>query len=133
MIYVLSDIHGNMKRFDSIMDQINLKSEDTLLVHGSPIENYSWIYREYETAEKFAVWERWNICDPIPEGYTLIFGHTPTVHFQDNDPLEIWKSERAIGIDCGSGYPNSEFEDEPVSRLSCLRIDDMTVFYSKED
>lgn len=236
MIYVLSDIHGNMKRFDSIIEQINLRSEDTLyvlgdvidrypdgikilrrlmemnnvkmllgnhehmmlnaldpiteddkfeqarslrlwyrnggsvthnyikhirkdvrkeifeflrklpinikievngkkylLVHGSPLENYSWIYREYETAEKFAVWERWSVCAPIPEGYTLIFGHTPTIRFQDKDILEIWVSDTAIGIDCGSGYPNSNFKGEPISRLACLRLDDMKVFYSKEE
>lgn len=40
MIYVLSDIHRNMKRFNSIMEQINLKSEDTLYVLGDVIDRY---------------------------------------------------------------------------------------------
>lgn len=40
MIYVLSDIHGNMKRFDSIMEQINLKPEETLYVLGDVIDRY---------------------------------------------------------------------------------------------
>lgn len=108
---------------------INLKVEvndkNYLLVHGSPMENYSCIYREYETKEKFAVWERWQPCNPIPEGYTLVFGHTPTIHFQSKDPLEIWRSDNAIGIDCGCGYSDG--------RLACLRLDDMKVFYSKEE
>ena len=108
---------------------INLKVEvndkNYLLVHGSPMENYSWIYREYETKEKFAVWERWQPCNPIPEGYTLVFGHTPTIHFQSKDPLEIWRSDNAIGIDCGCGYSDG--------RRACLRLDDMKVFYSKEE
>lgn len=236
MIYVLSDIHGNSERFDSIMKQINLQPEDTLyilgdvvdrypdgikllrkimkmdnvkmllgnheymmlnaldpiskrdeweqertlnlwyrnggyvthyylkhirkdirrevfdflrklplnikievgdkkylLVHGSPLENYSWIYREYETKEKFAVWERWQPFDPVPEGYTLVFGHTPTIHFQDNDPLEVLFCDNAIGIDCGSGFPKSQFEGETIGRLACLRLDDMKVFYSEEE
>ena len=30
MIYVMSDIHGQKRRFDSIMKQINLQPEDTL-------------------------------------------------------------------------------------------------------
>lgn len=236
MIYVLSDIHGNSERFNSIIEQINLQLEDTLyilgdvvdrhpdgikllrrimkmdnikmllgnheymmlnaldpinerdeweqerslrlwyrnggfvthnylkhirkdirrevfdflrklpvnikievgdkkylLVHGSPLENYSWIFREYETKEKFAVWERWQPFDPVPEGYTLVFGHTPTIHFQDNDPLEIFFCDNAIGIDCGSGFPKSQFEGETIGRLACLRLDDMKIFYSKEE
>ena len=40
MIYVVSDIHGNMQRFDSIMEQIDLKSEDTLYVLGDVIDRY---------------------------------------------------------------------------------------------
>lgn len=30
MIYVMSDIHGHRRRFDSVMKQINLQPEDTL-------------------------------------------------------------------------------------------------------
>jgi len=29
MIYVMSDIHGHRRRFDSVMKQINLQPEDT--------------------------------------------------------------------------------------------------------
>lgn len=236
IIYVLSDVHGNTERFNSIMNQINLRDEDTLyilgdvidrypdgikilrkimktnnmkmllgnheymmsealdplhkpteweqednkrlwyrnggdvthnylkhiqksirrevfdylrglpinikievdgkkylLVHGSPMENYGWMYRNYETKEKFAVWERWHPGDPIPEEYTLIFGHTPTIHFQDNDPLEILLTSKAIGIDCGAGFPKSRFKGATMGRLACLRLDDMKVFYSAPD
>lgn len=38
MIYVMSDIHGHKRRFDSIMRQINLQSEDTLYVLGDVID-----------------------------------------------------------------------------------------------
>lgn len=38
MLYVLSDIHGQKRRFDSIMRQINLQPEDTLYVLGDVID-----------------------------------------------------------------------------------------------
>ena len=234
MIYVLSDIHGNLRRFESIMNQINLQPDDTLyilgdvvdrnpdgikilrkimkmpnvvmllgnheymmmhsighcknaadekentnwrqrriwysnggkvthdrlkritleqradifkylrnlpvnievkvngvnfkLVHASPIENYGKIHRhfdEYEDEKEFAVWERWNEMHHVPEGFVLVFGHTPTLHFQDNEDLSIWKSDKAIGIDCGGAYE--------YGRLGCLRLDDMKEFYSEDE
>lgn len=232
MTYVLSDIHGNLHRFESIMEQINLQSTDTLyilgdvvdrfpdgirilrrimkmpnvkmllgnhehmmlnaigdyfdvqshkymgdrelrlwyrnggkvtheylkhirkdlraevfaylrqlplnldvevngikykLVHGSPIENYMTSYHyssTYSTLAEFAVWERWNETMPVPNGYVMIFGHTPTIHYNPDEPWSIWSCGEAIGIDCGSGYADG--------RLCCLRLDDMTVFYSEE-
>lgn len=232
MTYVLSDIHGNLRRFESIMDQINLQPADTLyilgdvvdrfpdgikilrrimkmpnvkmllgnhehmminaigdyrdtksqrfdgdrelrlwyrnggqvtheyikhirkdlreevfafvrqlplnldvevngikykLVHGSPVENYMTSYyysSKYSTLAEFAVWERWDETMPVPDGYVLIFGHTPTIHFNPDEPWSIWSCGEAIGIDCGSGYADG--------RLCCLRLDDMTVFYSEE-
>lgn len=38
MIYVLSDIHGNLKRFESIMKQINLQTDDTLYILGDVVD-----------------------------------------------------------------------------------------------
>ena len=38
MIYVLSDIHGQKRRFESIMKHINLQPEDTLYVLGDVID-----------------------------------------------------------------------------------------------
>ena len=38
MIYVMSDIHGQRRRFDSIMKKIDLKPEDTLYVLGDVID-----------------------------------------------------------------------------------------------
>lgn len=40
MIYVLSDIHGNERRFKSILKQIHLQSEDTLYVLGDVVDRY---------------------------------------------------------------------------------------------
>lgn len=38
MIYVVSDIHGHRRRFESIMEQIDLQPEDTLYVLGDVID-----------------------------------------------------------------------------------------------
>ena len=95
------------------------------LCHASPLENWEkntsnqWLF---DSKEEFAVWNRWQSSDGVPEGFTLIFGHTPTCYLQGAYPWKIYKSNNAIGIDCGSAY------DE--GRLACLRLDDMKEFYS---
>ena len=40
MNYIMSDIHGNAARFNSIMKQIDLQPEDTLYVLGDVIDRY---------------------------------------------------------------------------------------------
>jgi len=40
MVYVVSDIHGNERRFNSIMEKINLQEEDTLYVLGDVIDRH---------------------------------------------------------------------------------------------
>ena len=230
MIYVLSDIHGNERRLDSVLRQIELKPEDTLCVLGDVIDRYPggisilrrlmgmpnvrmilgnheymmlralgrpydgyvdngtaldhW-YRNggkvthdhlkrlpgevqeeivaylrslpltldisvggaayklvhgaapedfdhdprYQNPIHFAVWKRLELSDPAPEGFTLVFGHTPTRYYQDSVPMEIWRDRNRIGIDCGCGYPEaSGFR----GRLCCLRLEDGKVFYSEE-
>lgn len=233
MIYVLSDIHGNERRFNSILKQIDLQSEDSLyilgdvidrhpggirilrrimsipnakmllgnheymmlralgfpyddnwddggalahwyrnggkvthdylkrirkslrqvivdylralplninvevnritykLVHAAPVEEYV-CESKYKNAVHFAVWKRLELDYPLPKEYTLIFGHTTTKHFQDRSPMEIWRGNRRICIDCGSGYPE-DGPDSEYGRLACLRLDDGKVFYSEEE
>ena len=53
MIYVLSDIHRNLRRFNSIMEQINLKQSDALYILGDVIDRYPdgiKILQNYENA-----------------------------------------------------------------------------------
>lgn len=102
------------------------------LVHGTLLESYGTGYRSYRYASpvEFAVWERLPIDAPVPEGYTLIFGHTPTIHYHSDNPLTVWHGNRLIGIDCGSGFPINENAYLEKGRLACLRLDDMKEFYS---
>lgn len=103
---------------------IEVNGKQYKLVHGSPIENYRrYLHYEYENAKEYAVWERWSMFDVVPEEYTLIFGHTPTCHFQNTRPWRIWHGDNCYGIDCGCGYVEG--------RLACLRLDDMKEFYSE--
>ena len=40
MIYVMSDIHGNIENFKSILKKINLQPDDTLYILGDVIDRY---------------------------------------------------------------------------------------------
>ena len=68
------------------------------------------------------------------EDTTVIFGHTTTrdINIYKNciyiAPNKIWydtKNNDKIGIDCGASFPNGQ--------LACLRLDDMTEFYCRNN
>ena len=109
---------------------IQLQGKTYKLVHAAPIEAYDRDPR-YKNPIHFAVWKRYEKDFPLPDAYTLIFGHTPTRHYRNTCPMEIWHGQSKVGIDCGSGYPE-EGPDSGFGRLACLRLDDDAVFYSRE-
>lgn len=238
MIYVLSDIHGHRRRFDSIMRQIDLQPEDTLYVLGDVIDrkpdglrilrelmqmpnvkmllgnheymmlaalnvmkaplsresqhNLSLWYRNggevthkhlkhlrkevrqeifdylndlpltyevevngikyrlvhgapeemfygpdgyrYLDERECAVWMRLRPLSELPEGCTVIFGHTPTSEYQEGPILHIYYGKNRIGIDCGGAYDLAVVDGVVnCGRLACLRLDDMKEFYSEEN
>ena len=122
MIYYTGDIHGSADAFVRFCINKNLQQKDVVILLGE--EDYVPMADHYNSLTEFTVWERWYPGDRVPEGYTLIFGHTPTYQFRRIKPLEVWYGENAIGIDCGCGFP--------VGRLACLRLDDGMEFYSEE-
>ena len=112
--------------------ELTVNDRHYILTHAAPVdlyESYSW---KYKSARDFAVWMRFERF-PVLEGQTVIFGHTPTHHFQYDNPMAIWDAKSWIGIDCGCMLPET---GDPWSgvlgRLACLRLDDMQVFYSEE-
>lgn len=117
---------------------IDVKGKKYKLVHAAALERYE----DYEPSApttggrtNFAVWNRRaSIDDLTPNGYTLIFGHTPTGHFQAVDPMAIWHGEDRIGIDCGAGYPDCQHIGWGFDhgRLACLCLESMQEFYSEE-
>jgi serine/threonine protein phosphatase 1 len=108
---------------------VRVNGTDYRLVHAAPAEDFQLNEDpRYLNPTHFAVWRRWE-ADQFPgHDYTVIFGHTPTRHYRDCAPMEIWRKDGYIGIDCGCGYPAGD----PYGRLCCLRLDDGRVFYSDE-
>ncbi len=80
--------------------------------------------------------------NPLLDGSKLIVGHTVTVRLhaanrweenrvinamiEEGKHLKICKTPEFICIDCGCGH------ELPVSRLACLRLEDMKEFYVME-
>ena len=104
------------------------------LVHATSLTKYSyykrnsWYGDRYFDKIEYAVWQRWYRGDSKPRNYSMIFGHTPTCHYQKNNPMKIYRNGRIIGIDCGCGFPMKDYRGP---RLACLRLDDMAEFYSE--
>ena len=113
--------------------EIEVNGTDYRLVHAAPealwAENKDPLYL---TQPHFSVWRRlkeWEF--PVP-GPKLIFGHTPTQNYRDLSPMEVWFGANAIGIDCGSGYPETGI-DSACGRLACIRLEDGKTYYSMEN
>lgn len=111
--------------------EIQVDKKKYTLVHAAPPDEFIYSPR-YTTSTQFAVWNRWNRIGFPHRKSTLIFGHTPTVNYQDDAPMTILHGENCIAIDCGSGYP--EWRDwAQEGRLACIRLDDGKEFYSDEE
>ena len=117
--------------------KIVVNGQEYRLIHGSPIELFERYRFSYSDKAEFAVWHRYKGFDMDFDDQNTIFGHTPTEYYTITSPMRIWYSEdrKNVGIDCGSGYPtrNKRNSDIPmITRLACLRLDDMKEFYSEE-
>ena len=112
--------------------EITVNDQSFILVHAAPASLYKVTDFKYDNEQDFAVWKRYECFPPI-EGKTVICGHTPTHHFTGESPMSIFQSNGWIDIDCGCMLPE---DGDPWygirGRLSCLRLDDMKVFYSEE-
>lgn len=84
--------------------ELTYAGRDWLLVHGSPECQYERKWFKYESSVEYAVWNRIKEWDYMPEGKTVIFGHTPVFHYQYDVPPQIYRREDRIGIDCGCAY-----------------------------
>ena len=106
--------------------EITVDGKDFLLVHAAPGCCYGERTQSERgmTVREFAVWHRSRPEEKLCEGKTVIFGHTPTLYFQKRPQMEIWRGKGRICIDCGAGHALGS------SRLACLRLDDMKVFYT---
>ncbi|MGN1346161.1 MAG: metallophosphoesterase [Eubacteriales bacterium] len=126
------EIYAYLKSLPLNID-ITVGGKPYKLVHGAPLDQYEVYGQEFRGPTHYAVWKRLQDTDPLPDSYTLVFGHTPTRHFQPDCPMGIYYGNGRIGIDCGSGYPEGpDYEYSAFGRLACLRLDDGKEFYSDE-
>ena len=125
---ILNEIVGFLKTLPLSYD-IEVNDQQYKLVHAAPPELYLQYHYQFSDARMFAVWKRWKENEILTTDYIMVFGHTPTKYYQDCNPLRIWHGNNAIGIDCGSGFPEVAAYG---GRLACLRLDDMKEYYSDE-
>lgn len=97
-----------------------------VFVHAAPMELYDRLNWKYDDPTEFAVWHRLRFEKNLLEGKTVIYGHTPTknVMAQVWPAMRIFHNNDAINIDCGCAYPGLG------GQLGCLRLEDMTEYYS---
>ena len=114
--------------------EITVGGRRFLLVHASPPELFDprrLSYKGYRNAGEFSLFCRMSADAPLSSAHTVIFGHTPTIYYQDGEPLRIYHGQNRIGIDCGAGLaPQGSPFYYADGRLGCLRLDDMKEFYS---
>ena len=112
--------------------ELTVAGRQYILAHAAPVDLYENYGSKYTNEREFAVWMRFNSF-PVLEGWTVIFGHTTTFHFQYENPMAIWDAGSWIGIDCGCLLPDTgDAWSGILGRLACLRLDDRKVFYSEE-
>ena len=112
---------------------VHVNGKHYKLVHGAPLDAYEVFAEFFHNIAHYAVWKRWRRYDVLSGKYTLIFGHTPTITYQDSAPMRIWHGMNMIGIDCGGGFSEDPLDDYyGYGRLACLRLDDMKEYYSEE-
>lgn len=114
---------------------VQCNGETYKLVHATAPEDFAGNQDErYLNPAHFSLWKRWETAELPRHDYTMIFGHTPTRHYQDCVPMTLYRAAHCIGIDCGSGYPEEKDNpNRPYGRLCCLRLEDGKVFYSEEE
>lgn len=94
--------------------EVTVNGRAYLLVQGAPPELYGPIPSDAENEREFTVWTRLRPEDKMPDGKTVIFGHTPTAYYQEDIPLRIWHGGDKIGIDCGAGQKPCRPADSPA-------------------
>lgn len=76
--------------------------------------------------KKMLLWKRLEGTEKIAEDCCLIFGHTPTIHFQDSLPMTFWHGNHMINIDSGCAYLAKGRKE---GQMGCLRLEDEKEFY----
>jgi len=104
--------------------EITVSRRKYILVHAAPLELLEIENMKCYKPVEFMVWHRLTPFSQVPARKNVIFGHTPTWRFHKTK--HIYHGKRMLAIDCGSGFPNYG------GQLGCIRLEDMTEFYSDD-
>ena len=104
--------------------EITVNRRKFILVHAAPQELYETENMASYNLNEFIVWYRLTPFLQMPARKNVIFGHTPTEQFHQS--MHIFHGKRMIDIDCGCGFPNYG------GQLGCIRLEDMTEYYSND-
>ena len=100
--------------------EVEAGGQHFVLVHGG-LENFSLSRPLADYKSNEILW-----CRPekdtvyYPDRY-VVFGHTPVQVLRANAPVQIYRRDNLIDIDCGCVFPNG--------RLGCLCLDTMEEIY----
>ena len=99
-----------------------------ILVHAAPQELYETENARCYKPKEFVMWHRLTPASVMPPRKTVIFGHTPTYKLRPQlyNAMRIYHGKCMIAIDCGCGFPHRG------GQLGCIRLEDMTEYYSDD-
>ncbi len=107
--------------------EVEIGERKAILVHAAPTELYE--PGRWKDEREFAVWQRIPMTpSPLLPDRWIIIGHTPTVYAQRVrwPRMRIAHGDGVIDLDCGCAFPDHG------GQLGCLRLEDMTEYYSAE-
>ena len=108
--------------------EVTVRHRKYILVHAAPQELYEHKNAKDYELKYFMVWHRLRKDSVMPPGKYVIFGHTPVCKISPAfyRSMHIYHGNRMIAIDCASGFP------QYGGQLGCIRLEDMTEFYSDD-
>ncbi|MGN0115586.1 MAG: metallophosphoesterase [Acutalibacteraceae bacterium] len=102
-----------------LYETVTAGGRDYLLVHAG-LENFCADKRLCEYTADELTWAWPEITDEYFSDITTVFGHTPTVSYNDSKNGKILHTKTWIDVDVGVAYGNSP---------ALLRLDDLAEFY----
>ena len=104
-----------------LYETISVNDKDYILVH-SGFENFSVNRKLSDYTADELLWARPDLSDKYFDDIMTVFGHTPTMYYDDKYEGKILKTDTWIDIDVGAGHGEEavllRLDDEKEFRLS---------------
>lgn len=105
-----------------LYETVTANGRDFILTH-SGLGNFSPDKKLSDYTSDELLWNRPNIDQKYFDDITVVFGHTPTVHYGEEHKGKILFTDSWIDVDVGAGLGLPP---------AILRLDDMKTFYCEE-